>query len=400
MTGRPFGAPSDYYALADRLHARLLSWLLVSAYPLWATKGYDTERGGFHERLGEQGPVAGDPRRARVQVRQVYCFANAPALGWNCDPTVLVTDGLEYFLRHYRRPDGLFRTLCAADGRPLDEHAFLYDQAFVLMALAESQRVIGRQAWLCEEAHALMAEINRSMRRKEGGGFDSGDPERLPLLSNPHMHLLEAALAWRTMSGDPLWGDLADEIVALALDRFIDSQKGVLRESFAQDWAPLDGLGGRLVEPGHLYEWAWLLLRWGHERDSVSVARRLVATADRYGVRDGVVINSLLDDLTPYNAHARLWPQTERIKASARLAVADESYWAAAAEAAQTLIRYLEAAGNGLWRDCMTPQNRFIEEPAPAGNFYHIVCCIDELGRALNDGRRASSGSLDDRASP
>jgi mannose/cellobiose epimerase-like protein (N-acyl-D-glucosamine 2-epimerase family) len=390
VKGRPFGGPSDYYALVDRLHARLLSWLLVSAYPLWATKGYDTERGGFHERLGEQGPVAADPRRARVQARQVYCFANAATLGWNCDPMLLVTEGLDYFLRYFRRPDGLFRTLCAADGRPLDDRAFLYDQAFALLALAESQRSIGRQAWLREEAHALMAAMNRSMRRK-GGGFGSGDPERLPLLSNPHMHLLEAALAWRTMSSDPLWDDLADEIVALALDRFIDSQNGVLRESFAEDWSPLDGLAGRLVEPGHLYEWAWLLLRWGNLRDSVIVARRLVAIADRYGVRDGVVINSLLDDLTAYNAHARLWPQTERLKVSARLAVADESYWAAAAEAAQTVIRYLEAAGNGLWRDCMTPQKRFTEEPAPASNFYHIVCCIDELGRALNDGRRASS---------
>ena len=385
-----FGEASDYYALADRLHARLLSWLLGSAYPLWATKGYDTERGGFHERLGEQGPVTGDQRRARVQVRQVSCFATAATLGWNGDPTGLVTHGLEYFLRYYRRPDGLFRTLCAADGRPLDEHAFLYDQAFVLLALAETQRAVGRQAWLREEAHALMAAMNRLLRRR-GGGFDSGDPERSPLLSNPHMHLLEAALAWRTMSGDSLWGDLADEIVALALDRFIDSQNGVLRESFGEDWSPLGGLAGRLVEPGHLYEWAWLLLRWGHERDSVIAARRLVAIADRYGVRDGVVINSLLDDLTPYDAHARLWPQTERLKVSARLAVADASYWAAAAEAAQTLIRYLDAAGNGLWRDCMTPQKRFIEEPAPASNFYHIVCCIDELGRALNDGRRAGS---------
>jgi mannose/cellobiose epimerase-like protein (N-acyl-D-glucosamine 2-epimerase family) len=390
VKARPFGGPRDSYALVDRLHARLLSWLLVSAYPLWATKGYDTERGGFHERLGEQGPIAADARRARVQARQVYCFARAAALGWNCDPMRLVTEGLDYFLRNFRRPDGLFRTLCAADGRPLDDRAFLYDQAFALLAFAESQRSIGRQAWLRGEAHALMTAMNRSMRRK-GGGFDSGDPERLPLLSNPHMHLLEAALAWRAMSSDPLWDDLAAEIVALALDRFIDSHNGVLRESFAEDWSPSDGLAGRLVEPGHLYEWAWLLLRWGNQQDSVMVARRLVAIADRYGVRDGVVINSLLDDLTAYNSHARLWPQTERLKVSARLAVADESYWAAAAEAAQTLIRYLEAAGNGLWRDCMTPQKRFIAEPAPASNFYHIVCCIDELGRALNDGRRASS---------
>ena len=53
-----------------------------------------------------------------------------------------MTDGLKYFLAHYRRPDGLFRTLVAADGAVLDERAYLYDQAFVLLALAESERLL------------------------------------------------------------------------------------------------------------------------------------------------------------------------------------------------------------------------------------------------------------------
>ena len=63
---------------------------------------------------------------------------------------------------------------------------------------------------------------------RAGGGFDSGMSERTPLLSNPHMHLFEAALAWQAVSADPAWGALADEICGIALKHFIDPRTGAL----------------------------------------------------------------------------------------------------------------------------------------------------------------------------
>jgi mannose-6-phosphate isomerase len=157
----------------------------------------------------------------------------------------------------------------------------------------------------------------------------------------------------------------------------------VIRESFGEDWTPLEGTAGRIIEPGHLFEWAWLLLRWGKEHVSAHAAMRLVEIAERHGVRGGVVVNGLLDNFTVHDAQARLWSQTERLKVSARLAVDDARFWMGAAQAAQTLLRYLDDACTGLWRDCLTVNGRFIEEPAPASNFYHIVSAISELGGAL-----------------
>ena len=55
---------------------------------------------------------------------------------------------------------------------------------------------------------------------------------------------------------------MADEIVALCLDRFIDRDTAALREFFASDWTPVSGVQGEVVEPGHHYEWAFLLDRW------------------------------------------------------------------------------------------------------------------------------------------
>ena len=375
------GGPGNAVGAARALHARLRDWLRDAALPRWSRQGYDRVHGGFAERLTADGPVSGDARRARVQVRQVYVFANAAALGWCGDPVPLVRAGLEHFLRRYRRSDGLFRTLCAADGSPLDERALLYDQAFVLLALAESHKVLGAQPGLRTEAEELLAAIRRLLKHA-GPGFDSGLPERLPLLANPHMHLLEAALAWRELGASPVWAELVAELEALALSRLIDAGSGALLERFGADWRPLPGIEGRLVEPGHLFEWAWLLQRCG-DAAARAAAVRLIGIAEQHGVRQGVTINALLSDFSVQDAEARLWPQTERLMANARLAIFRPECWSAVVASGEALLRYLALEPPGLWHDRLTVAGTFVSEPSPASSLYHIVAACLELQSAL-----------------
>ena len=53
---------------------------------------------------------------------------------------------------------------------------------------------------------------------------------------------------------------------------------------FDADWRPLAGLTGRLVEPGHQFEWAWLLERWSRLRgraDATTCASWVVVRSGR-----------------------------------------------------------------------------------------------------------------------
>jgi mannose-6-phosphate isomerase len=372
---------------AQAEYQALRQWLLSAALPRWARDGYDPIHGGFHEKLTASGPAADLPRRARVQVRQIYSFARAARLGWDAaEAERLVSAGVDYFLRHYRRADGLFRTLVAADGAVLDERVYLYDQAFVLLALAECQKIGGPVPELIAIARELRLALQRQLKAP-GAGFFSGLPDTLPLLSNPHMHLLEAALSWCSVDDEAAWRELADEIIALALRYLIDERTGALREQFDLQWLPLPGVEGRIVEPGHQFEWCWLLLCWrrGSDTDALRTARRLAQIGETHGVRAGVAINELLDDLSVYDADARLWPQTERLKAAARLAATtgESEYWQMATKAASGLRRYLRSDAPGLWHDRLKPDGQFVIEPAPASSFYHIICAIGELGARL-----------------
>ena len=349
----------------------LRSWLFDAALPLWWNKGADHERGGFHEALDGTGePVAAD-RRARVQARQIYTFATAGALGWPGPWRQAVDHGLEFFLRAYRRPDGLFRTMVSPTGATLDDTAWLYDQAFSLFALAQATRA-GVDG-LHRPAHSLRTALE--VWRLGEGGFREASPTH-PFQSNPHMHLLEASLAWSEIDDDPAWTQLADEIVSLALTRFIDTC-GQLHEYFAPDWSFAPGVDGRIVEPGHQFEWAWLIERWARLRGRETAHRAAVALyeAGQRGIdrRRGVANQQLLDDGRVHDPVARLWPQTEWLKAATILA--DK---AGAAAATQGLRLYLDRAPAGLWWDKLRPDGAFADEPAPASSFYHIICAISE----------------------
>lgn len=384
--------------IARRALRELASWLREDAYPVWSQQGWDNQHGGFHERLSANGPLVCDLRRARVQLRQIYAFARAPSFGWTGDMRRLVADGIAQVTGRYMRPDGLVRVLVAPDGTVADNRALLYDQAFALLAFAAAQRVLGPDSRLRQSATALVDRI-QSVYKRSGPGFRSESTRERPLSSNPHMHLLEAALAWRRESDDYRWSRLLEDLVTLALEHLIDPHTGALREHVEVADTDYTAVQGRLVEPGHQFEWAWLLLRASVEgttlmrRDSarkvhtrlLAAARRLVEVGESYGVHDQVVINAILDDMTVHDPEARLWPQTERLKAHALMArlTGEPHHWRLAGEAAQTLERYLDTGARGLWYDRRRSDGSFVAEASPASSFYHIVCAIGELASAL-----------------
>jgi mannose-6-phosphate isomerase len=116
-------------------------------------------------------------------------------------------------------------------------------------------------------------------------------------------------------------------------------------------------------------------------------ASRLFEIGERYGIDSvrGVAIDVLLADMSPHSRQARLWPQTERLKAALELAshattdVQRASLERAALLAAEGLSHYLHTSVPGLWHDKMRADGTFIAEPSPASSLYHIAGAIHIL---------------------
>lgn len=375
---------------------RFANWLRLCALPAWSTLG-QTDNGLFIEALSLEGRPASRPHRARVQARQIFVYTQAGRLGWSGPWRRIVSTGLARLLDSHIRDDGLSRSLVSDTGAPLDDTVRLYDQAFVLLALATAHSA-GVEAAAAEATAVRLRETLLVQALPDGGFREAGDH---PYQANAHMHLLEACLAWEEAGGDSGWAELTDRLVALAFEAFIDPEGGFLREFFRADWTPAEGEDGTLVEPGHQFEWAWLLTRYGRSRgnDRALAAATDLYAAGRRGVADrpAIVIDALNADGTVRSRQARLWPQTEWLKAALILAEASSPKdRAVLLEDAATALRalWLYLTPDGLWHDKHLPGGSFVDEPAPASSFYHIMAGFQQLAASWPSAADDDSGLL------
>ncbi len=357
------------------LRTRLRTWLFEQILPAWAERSPDPRSGGFFEVLGANGhPVADRPLRGRVAPRQLFSYARAKALGWNPNGAAdaVIEHALAFLEGPARSPRGGWAHALTPDGRIGDPARDFYDHTFVALAGAELS-LLGdaRGAALAAEAFELIDVLFADARH--GGWLDAetGDGTRR---ANPHMHLLEAALAWHGASGDSAALARANTVATLFERHMFDPDTGAVNEVFAPDWrVPAT----RWTEPGHCYEWAYLLceLEQVCGRDTGSWQRRLVGFGEAYGLSDGLVV----DVTGTGQATCRLWPQLERLRAL--LHVAPD-----AARPDDVLERifstYLDHGEAWVWRDQISPDGATLNAEAPSSMLYHFMTVLAPLATA------------------
>jgi histidinol-phosphate phosphatase family protein len=378
--------PSLLIAALKRCAAAGRAWLFEHALPLWWERGFDRDTQCFHERLALDGSPVVLPRRIRVQARQTLVYARAGRMGWDGPWRDATQAGAAVLLQRGLRADGGTRHLLDTGGEPADERRDLYDHAFVVLALAEAAHALGDRRDLTDAAARLVAWTETNWAHP-AGGFHEGDiTPTPPRRQNPHMHWFEALLALHEATGDRTHLDRATAIAALFRTKFFDDRYGALPELFDEEWRPCPGEDGRIVEPGHGFEWSWLLHRWNAlgGGDLGEAAERLRVHGELYGIGpSGSIWDELHIDGRPRTVSSRLWPHTERIKANlARFErTRDPDPAHAAIQAFDALMLYCDTPAKGVWRDWRAADGSFIEAAAPASSFYHMMMALFELAR-------------------
>jgi len=129
--------------------------------------------------------------------------------------------------------------------------------------------------------------------------------------------------------------------------------------------------------------------------DATLISDGMARFACRHGFDHarGVAINEVMIDGSIRNPAARLWPQTERLKAAlARYRrTGEDEERAEAAAACAGLVQYLETPARGAWRDKLLADGSWIEEPAPGSSMYHITCALAELIDTAESGETKGS---------
>lgn len=363
-------------------------WLTNDVYPLWFQKGIDKKNGGFVESISFSGEPMDVPRRAMVQARQIYSFLTGAKLGCcNKDSASLaIEQGTHYLMKHFSLSSGAFMYSINSDGTPKSANPDLYTQAFALFGLAQAYS-LKPTSEIKDRAKALVKYLYRE-RKVPGGGFTELDEKGgVSYKSNPHMHLFESAIAWMQIDADQEWKDLGRELITLCLNKFIDPKTQVLGEYFDEKWNHIKEDGNFIYEPGHQYEWAWLMSLYQDltGQDLKAVRHQLFLLAEKYGVSSTrkVVFDEMWSNYSPKTQSSRFWPQCERIKAAVRLGSEvpndqREQYTKAADDSLETLFKFFETPMKGLWYDVLSAEDTFNANSAKASSLYHIVNAMEE----------------------
>ncbi len=385
---------ADAARLADAA-ARFRRWMFDDALPFWASEGRDVPGLGFHESLLLDGrPADTSFKRMRAQARQLYSYAHASMLGW---PGGLENARVAYdfITAHGWREAGGWAKRLGPGGGIVDHTADLYDNAFVLFGLAWYAQAAGSDEALALARRTLEWIIDHMGARGHGGfentiPYDTGHRQQ-----NPHMHLLEALLALHAVSGEASVLELARGIVGLFRRHFFQPASGTLGEFFEPDWSRPAGPSGSVVEPGHHYEWVWLLQQYASRtgEDVATEADALFRFAEAHGRnrRTGFVVNALGEDGSVRDGASRLWPQTEELKAHLAQGERCGQIDVARVEAVvSTLLdRYCDVTGGtgavlvpaGGWIDVFDAQGRPAASQMPTSTLYHIFVAFAELQR-------------------
>ncbi|ESY53075.1 MULTISPECIES: mannose-1-phosphate guanylyltransferase/mannose-6-phosphate isomerase [unclassified Mesorhizobium] len=364
-------------------HRRVHHWLFEETLPLWSTSGVDERHGGFHEALGFDGEALLKPKRMRTTARQVYAFAVAKARGWDGPADRLIAHGIAFMAGKGRTDRGGWVRTLNVDGSVADPTEDAYDHSCVLLALAHAHMCgdpdalrLGQETFVFLDAHLEDSRMTGFLETSDGEG------ERR---SNPHMHLLEAFLAWYEATGDRTYLRRAARIIDLFRSHFFDAESWTLGEYFDAGWKPAAGEKGTWTEPGHHFEWASLLTDFvarSGQGELSNFARKLYASAIANGLNraTGLAYGAVSRQGLPLDLVSRSWPQAEAIKAAIALDGPGGPDLKPEIEArVGRLFRWhIDPAPLGLWIDRIDERGRSLASDVPASIFYHLVCALTQ----------------------
>jgi mannose-1-phosphate guanylyltransferase/mannose-6-phosphate isomerase len=400
-----FTPADDRVVVPGSWRRRVRRWLFDEALPLWSTAGVDERHGGFFEALSFDGSPLPRPKRMRTMARQVYAFAVAREHGWTGPADALIDHGIRFMAGNGRTSGGGFVRALSAEGEVVDPAEDSYDHACVLLALAHAHNA-GHPGAL-QLGHETMAFLDRHLEDGRLAGFLETSRGGGLRRSNPHMHLLEAFLAWHEATGEREHLRRAARIVDLFRCHFFDAGSWTLGEFFDDEWKPAAGTDGDWTEPGHHFEWASLLVDFATrsgQQDLIPFARKLYASAIAHGLNraTGLAYGAVSRSGLPLDRVSRSWPQTEAIKAAIALDGTGGPDLKPEIEArvARLFRWHIDPAPAGLWIDRIDEKGRAVAAEAPASIFYHLVFALTryldrteaEAGRPAASGNAAHAG--------
>jgi mannose/cellobiose epimerase-like protein (N-acyl-D-glucosamine 2-epimerase family) len=367
--------------------------------------------GGFYHFYKDDGTAYDTRTRHLVSsTRFVFNFAMAARQFGEAADRARLLHGLRFLRDAHRNPatGGYAWTLDWADGqaRVTDATNHCYGLAFVLLAYAHALMagVEEARAWL-EETYALMEE--RFWEPVYGLYADEASGDWSQLLpyrgQNANMHACEAMLAAFDATGDTRYLQRAETLAHNITVRQAALYGNLVWEHYHSDWSvdPDYNRDDKTnifrpwgYQPGHLTEWAKLLLilerhadKLGNPADWLLPRARALfdaALASSWDAQHGGIHYGFAPDGSICDADKYFWVQAESLATAALLGArtGEPAYWDWYERIWAYSWKHFVDHDHGAWYRILGPANeKLTDEKSPAGKVdYHTMgACYEVL---------------------
>jgi mannose-6-phosphate isomerase len=339
--------------------------------PLWQGPGWNAEMALPFEALDAQHqPLAPQRYRAMACARQLFLFSSFMGHPQVPDADVRAAALFRSLQRHFHDAEhgGWFYSI-DPQGAPLDRRKDLYTHAFIVFACAHYwakvreplvESVLNAALNVVAQRFSDGDGLYESVLAEDWSSLDAGP------LQNPLMHLAEAFLATLDVREDADTLAALDNLAEAMQRRFVDIEHGVMLEK------PLDAVGN-WSEPGHQFEWFYLLESSEHLRGTP--LHGSLTTAFAHAQAQGVdqatgAVAAMLDvDGSVKDGTQRIWAQAEYLRALT-LRPGSEALLARQLNALQQ--HFLHPTG---WNECLDSQGKISRSDMPSTTPYHLATC-------------------------
>lgn len=339
--------------------------------PLWQGPGWNAEMALPFEALDAQHqPLPPQRYRAMACARQLFLFSSLIDHPDVPDADVRAAALFRSLQQHFHDAEhgGWFYSI-DPQGAPLDRRKDLYTHAFIVFACAHYwarvreplvESVLNAALHVVAERFADGDGLYESVFAEDWSTLGAGP------LQNPLMHLAEAFLATVQVREDPRTLAALSALGEAMQRRFVDVEHGVMLEK------PLDAVDN-WSEPGHQFEWFYLLESSAHLRGT-PLHRSLTtafAHAEAHGVdpTTGAVAAMLQVDGSIKDGTQRIWAQAEYLRA---LTLRPGSQPLLARQLRALQQRFLHPSG---WNECLDDKGQISRSDMPSTTPYHLATC-------------------------
>ena len=358
----------------------------------WAEFGIDHEYGYSAESLTKKWQLNPVGRiRLLTQCRQLYTFSHAYLLTKETKWLSILSPLYKFIIDYYaieiegnnsNQNELRWRFSLDEQLQPQDNTTDAYAMAFILLSFSFYYRATndGTALTYIKKTDNF---LNTHMTAKNGGFYEAYPINTETLRrQNPHMHLLEGYIAAFDATHNPHYKTQIIKLLQLAKDRFYEPKSRSLLEFFDNDWQPDTKIGNQ-TEPGHHFEWVWLLhqaYRIHQDQDYLKIAEQLWDKACHYGFDSQGGIYNQIDAYSGscIDQEKRIWPITEYLKAAC---VHLENTPSKTIKINQTLKfvfnKYLQ--NDGGWNEYLDKNNLPKNYPLPGTTSYHIFLGLTEV---------------------